>query len=69
MSAYARDYAPKNEPEILDADMTPHDVIEALKRLRFQDGCCAIWIDNQIRDYLVTAVSALRQKKPRARAF
>jgi hypothetical protein len=70
MSANTSDYSVgKNEPEILDADMTPRDVIETLKRLRFKDGSCAISIDKQIRDYLVTAVSALRQKRPDARAF
>jgi hypothetical protein len=69
MGANISDYSAHKEPEILDADMTPRDVIEALKRLRFQDGSCAIWIDSQIRDYLVTAVSAFRQKKPHARAF
>jgi hypothetical protein len=63
------DYSAHNEPEILDADMTPRDVIEALSRLRFQHGSCAISIDKQIRDYLVTAVSALRPKKPNARPF
>ena len=36
------DYSGHNEPEFLDADMTPRDVIEALSRLRFQHGSCAI---------------------------
>ena len=63
MSANTSDYfVRKNEPQILDANMTPRDVIEALKRLRFQDGSCAIWVDKQIRDYLVTAVSTLCRK-------
>ena len=68
MSANASKYSAHKEPEIFDADMTPRDVIEALKRLRFQDGWCAIWIDKQIRDYLVTPVS-LRRKRRHARAF
>jgi hypothetical protein len=69
MSANTSDYSVHKEPEILDADMTPRDVIEALKRLRFKDGSCAISIDKQIRDYLVTAVSALRPKRPNDRPF
>jgi hypothetical protein len=43
MGANTRDYAAQKEPEILDADMTPRDLIETLKRLRFQDGSCAIF--------------------------
>jgi len=42
-SANTSDYfVRKNERQILDADMTPRDVIGALKRLRFQDGSSAI---------------------------
>ena len=30
--------AARNEPEVLDADMTVHDIVAALERLQFRNG-------------------------------
>jgi hypothetical protein len=49
----------RNEPETLDADMTPADIADALRRLKFERGR-AVTIklaDAEVRDYLVAAVT------------
>ncbi len=51
------------EPEILDADMTPADIIDALKRLNLRlSRRRTIEIGSGVRDYLVSAVFALRRR-------
>jgi len=47
---------------VLDADMTPADIVAILKRLKFCDRHCLIGLDRPVRDYLVAAVTALRRK-------
>jgi len=47
---------------ILDADMTPADIVGVLERLKFrEDQFHRIEIDNAVRDYLVAALSARRK--------
>jgi hypothetical protein len=61
----ATDYLKKktDEPEQLDGDMQPGDVLDTLRRLKFiDDQCRVISIDKPIRDNLCRAVTALRQK-------
>ena len=40
--------------------MTPADIIDTLKRLKFEDYL--IGVDAVMRDFLVSAVSAMRRK-------
>jgi len=47
----------RTEPEVLDADMTPGDIADALKRLRFTSYTLTIKLDKDVRDYLVRAVT------------
>jgi hypothetical protein len=41
----------------LDADMTPADIADTLKRLHFTGGTLTIRIDKDVRDFLVAAVT------------
>ena len=53
----------RNEPEVLDAGMTRADLVDVLKRLRFDvDEHCAIWLDRSVRDFLVTALTNAHRK-------
>ena len=45
----------RDEPSVLDADMTPADIVAILKRLKFYDRHCLIGLDRPVRDYLVAA--------------
>jgi hypothetical protein len=47
----------RTEPEVLDADMTPADIVDTLKRLHFTSGTLTIKLDRDVRDYLVRAVT------------
>jgi hypothetical protein len=42
--------------------MTPADIIDTLKRLKFEDEVHLIGVDTVVRDLLVSAVSAMRRK-------
>ena len=43
----------RNEPATLDTDMTRADLVDVLKRLRFDvDERCVIWLDRSVRDFL-----------------
>jgi hypothetical protein len=53
------DYFPEHAIVDLDETYKPQDLIDALTDLRFRHGPKMIRIDAQMRDYLVTAVSAL----------
>ena len=52
----------RTEPEVLDADMTPADIVDTLKRLHFTSGTL-IKLDKDVRDYLVRIVT----RKPNGR--
>jgi hypothetical protein len=52
-------YFPEHAICDLDETYKPQDLIVALTDLRFKHGPKMIRIDAQVRDYLVTAVSAL----------
>jgi hypothetical protein len=52
-------YFPEHAITDLDETYRPQDLIDALSDLRFKYGPKMIRIDAQVRDYLVTAVSAL----------
>jgi len=54
---------PKDEPEALDQDMTPTDLVDILTRLRFRNGKAVVKVDHAVRDYLVSAVTARRGDK------
>jgi hypothetical protein len=46
-------------PDVIDQDMTPIDIADTLKRLRFRNGPQLIALgDKETRDYLVDAVLA-----------
>jgi hypothetical protein len=63
MSANTSDYiataTARNEPEVLDQDMTAGDIVAALERLKFQNGFRLVKMDGPVRDFLL---SALRRK-------
>ena len=59
-AAMRETYSRKGQTEVLDADMTPADIIGTLKRLKFEDYL--IGVDAVMRDLLVSAVSAIRRK-------
>jgi hypothetical protein len=52
-------YFPEHAIVDLDESYKPQDLIDALQDLRFRHGPKMLRIDAQVRDYLVTAVSAL----------
>ena len=45
-------------PDFLDADCTGRDIIDTLKRLKFENGQAVVQLDRPARDYLVTSVAA-----------
>jgi hypothetical protein len=47
---------------VLDGDMTPGDIINALEQLRFENGLRAVKLDGAVRDFLVAALSVRRGK-------
>jgi hypothetical protein len=54
----------RNEPLTLDADMTPADIADALRRLKFERGR-AVTIklaDSETRDYLVGCIEGERSR-------
>ena len=59
-AAMRETYSRKDQTEVLDADMTPADIIDTLKRLKFEDYL--IGVDAVMRGFLVSAVSAMRRK-------
>jgi hypothetical protein len=46
----------RNEPEILDQDMTPGDIVAALERLKFHGDFRTIKVDGPVGDYLVSTL-------------
>ena len=55
-------YSRKDQTEVLDADMTPADIVDTLRRLKFEDEFRLIGVDAAVRDFLVSAVTAMRRK-------
>ena len=51
-----------SEPELLDADMTKADLVDVLRRLKFEEHYCALWLDRPARDFLITALTESRRK-------
>jgi hypothetical protein len=51
-------YCNRSEPEILDQDMTPGDIVDILRRMRFfhHDDLRTIKLDGGVRDFLVAAL-------------
>jgi hypothetical protein len=50
-----------SEPELLDADMTKGDVVDVLRRLKFEEQYCTLWLDRPVRDYLITMLTTHRR--------
>lgn len=48
----------REPPPELDADMRPDDLVDELRRLKFDREFNSIKIDEQVRDYLVASLSA-----------
>jgi hypothetical protein len=48
--------------EMLDADMRPSDLVDVLRRLKFDEPYCLIGLDRPVRDYLVAALTDTRRK-------
>jgi len=51
----------KAEREALDADMRPRDIVDVLRRLKFDEHYCSLWIDRPVRDYLITMLTTHRR--------
>ena len=56
---YLATTAARDEPEIIDQDMTRGDIIAALERLKFRGMPRTVQLGRPVRDFLV---SALRRK-------
>jgi hypothetical protein len=50
------------EPELLDADMRPSDIVDTLRRLKFNDEFGLVELDRAERDYLIAALTDTRRK-------
>jgi hypothetical protein len=50
------------EPEVLDADMTKSDLVDTLRRLRFNNDFGLVQLDRAVRDYLIAALTDTRRK-------
>jgi hypothetical protein len=46
----------------LEINMSPTDIVDTLKRLKFEDQFRLIEVDAAVRDFLVSAVTAMRRK-------
>jgi hypothetical protein len=52
----------RSEPEVLDADMRPGDLVDVLRRLKFDEPYCALWLDRPVRDFLIAALTDSHRK-------
>ena len=53
----------RTEPvEVLDEDMRPSDLVDVLRRLKFDEPYCVVWLDRPVRDILNTALTDSRRK-------
>ena len=48
------------EREVLDADMSRSDLVDELRRHKFEEQYCALWLDRSVRDFLIAADSHRR---------
>jgi len=46
----------------LDADMRPSDLVDVLRRLKFDERYCSVWLDRPVRDFLIAALTDTRRK-------
>jgi hypothetical protein len=49
------------EREVLDADMSRSDLVDVLRRLKFEEQYCTLWLDRPVRDYLITMLTTHRR--------
>jgi hypothetical protein len=47
---------------VLDADMTKSDLVDTLRRLKFNDQFGLVQLDRAVRDFLVAALTDTRRK-------
>ena len=52
----------RSEPEVLDQDMSRCDLVDVLRRLRFEEQYCVVWLDRPVRDFLIAALTDSRRK-------
>jgi hypothetical protein len=52
----------RDAPEVLDADMTKSDLVDTLRRLKFNDQFGLVQLDRAVRDYLIAALTDTRRK-------
>ena len=50
------------DPEVLDADIRPSDLVEVLRRLKFEEQFCVLWLDKPVCEFLITALTNSRRK-------
>jgi hypothetical protein len=49
------------EREVLDADMSRSDLVDVLRRLKFEEQYCTLWLDRPVRDYLIVMLTDHRR--------
>ena len=49
------------ERQVLDADMSRSDLVDVLRRLKFEEQYCTLWLDRSVRDYLITMLTNHRR--------
>jgi hypothetical protein len=54
-------YSRKDQTDVLDADRTPADIVDTLRRLKFEDEFRLTGVDAAIRDYLFAAQAVGRE--------
>jgi len=42
--------------------MRPSDLVDVLRRLKFDEPYCVVWLDRPVRDFLITALTDSRRK-------
>ena len=53
----------RTEPvEVLDEDMRPSDLVDVLRRLKFDEPYCVVWLDRPVRDFLIAALTDSHRK-------
>ena len=46
---------------MLDADMSRSDLVDVLRRLKFEEQYCTLWLDRPVRDYLIAMLTDHRR--------
>ena len=49
------------ERQVLDADMSRSDLVDVLRRLKFEEQYCTLWLDRPVRDYLIAMLTDHRR--------